>query len=219
MKLLHICASPRLEGSNTLKVSSAVIDGLAERVPDLEVETIDLFQGDLPAMAGDNIEAKYTLMMNQPIDRAHTESWKQIEHEIERFRSADAYVVTAPIWNFGIPYTLKYYIDCIVQPGYMFRYNEQGYPVPLVHGKKMVVSLSSGGDYSDASPMHALNFNEPYLRAIFGFIGITDVTFVNAFAMDVGPDIRSASLDGALADARRVAEDDGWLELAATTAA
>ncbi len=84
-----------------------MIDGLADRLPDLEVETLDLFQCDLPAMAGDNIEAKYTLMMNQPIDRAHTESWAQIEREIERFQTADAYLITAPIWNFGIPYTLK----------------------------------------------------------------------------------------------------------------
>ncbi|WES64664.1 NAD(P)H-dependent oxidoreductase [Microbacter sp. GSS18] len=215
MKLLHIVASPRLDGSNTLRVSTALLEGLAERVPDLEVETLDLFQRDLPAVAGDNIETKYTLMMNQPIDRAHTESWAQIEREIERFRAADAYLVTAPIWNFGIPYTLKYYIDCIVQPGYMFRYNEQGTPEPLVLGKKMVVSLSSGGDYSDASPMRALNFNEPYLRTIFGFIGITDVTFINAYAMDIAPDIRSASLDGAVADARRVAEDDTWLTVGA----
>ncbi len=100
----------------------------------------------------------------------------------------------------------------------MFSFNELGYPVPLVLGKKMVVALSSGSDYSDASPLHALNFNEPYLRTIFGFIGITDVTFVNAYSMDVAPDIRSSSLEGALADARKVAEDDAWLTLGSVAA-
>ena len=209
MKLLHIIASPRSDGSSTLPLSEALLDALGQRFPGLEVETLDLFTADLPAMAGTNIDAKYNLLSGRPVDAAHAESWGQIEAEIERFRSADAYVITAPMWNFGVPYALKYYIDCIVQPGYLFRFTPQGYPEPLLHDKRMVVVTSSGSDYSEGSPMHALNFHEPYLRTIFGFVGITDVTFVNAFSVDV-PQRRAAAIDDALAAAKSTAWDAGW---------
>ncbi|MRX44487.1 FMN-dependent NADH-azoreductase [Agromyces kandeliae] len=215
MKLLHIIASPRSEASNTLRVSSALLDALGERITGLEVEEVELFQADLPAIAGDNIEAKYTLMVGQPIDKTHAESWKQIEREIDRFTHADAYVISTPMWNLSIPYALKYYIDCIVQPGYMFRYDELGRALPLVHGKKMVVVTSRGGDYSEASPLHAFDFQEPYLRAIFGFVGITDVTFVNAQTMDVSPEFRSASTANAIDEVLRVAGTDDWATLGA----
>jgi FMN-dependent NADH-azoreductase len=215
MKLLHIIASPRNDSSNTLRVASALLDTLAESVPDLTVDTIDLFVADLPAVAGDNIEAKYTLMVGQPIDKHQADSWHQIEREITHFLSADAYVISAPMWNFSIPYALKYYIDCIVQPGYLFRYDETGTPLPLVHGKKMVVVSSSGGDYSDESPLHDYNFNEPYLRAIFGFVGIYDITFVTGQAMDVSQPIREAGLGRAIEQARSVARDESWRQLGA----
>jgi FMN-dependent NADH-azoreductase len=209
MKLLHIIASPRSDGSSTLPLSEALLAELGQRFPDLEVETLDLFTTDLPAMAGTNIDAKYNLLAGRPVDEAHAESWGQIEAEIERFRSADAYVITAPMWNFGVPYALKYYIDCIVQPGYLFRFTPQGYPEPLLHDKRMVVVSSSGSDYSEGSPMHALNFHEPYLRTIFGFVGITDVTFVNAFSVDMAQR-RAVVLEDAHAAAKATAWDAGW---------
>ena len=146
------------------------------RHADLEVEVLDLFDVDLPSMAGDNIESKYTLMSESIIDKRHEQSWKQIEYFIEHSKSADAYLLTVPMWNFSIPYTLKYYIDAIVQPGYTFRYNEQGYPEGLVKGKNMVCVTSRGGDYSPDSPFNAYDFQEPYLRAIFGWIGISKST-------------------------------------------
>jgi FMN-dependent NADH-azoreductase len=215
MKLLHIIASPRQASSNTLQVSHAFIDELRSQRPDLEVEVLDLYNQNLPALAGDNIEAKYTLMVGQPIDRNHAESWAEIEALVARFMAADAYLISAPLWNLSIPYALKYYIDCIVQPGYLFTYDETGQAVPLVLGKKMVVSSSRGGDYSATSPMHAYDFQEPYLRAIFGFVGITDLEFVVAEPMDVTPELHSAAMAGAVARARALATEPGWAAHAA----
>ncbi len=126
MKVLHIIATPRSAKSNTLQVSKVFLDSLAAHHPKLTVDVVDLFDSDLPALAGNNIEAKYTLLQGQPIDKDHEESWQQIETLIRHFLSADAYVISAPMWNFGIPYTLKYYIDCLVQPGYVFGFNETG---------------------------------------------------------------------------------------------
>ena len=77
---------------------------------DLDVDVINVFQSDLPAVAGDNFESKYMLSVGQPIDKRHKESWRKIETLIEHFLTADVYLVSTPMWNFGIPYALKYYI-------------------------------------------------------------------------------------------------------------
>src|SRR5215216_927956 len=210
MKLLHIIATPRTRQSNTLRVSSTFVENLCAARGDVTVDVVDLYDYDLPAIAGDNIEAKYTLMVGQPIDRSHVESWRQIESLIAHFLAADAYLISAPMWNFSIPYALKYYIDCIVQPGYLFRYNEIGQALPLVHGRRMVCVTSRGGDYSADGPMHVYDFQEPYLRAIFGFIGITDLEFINSQPMDVTPELREMAVAAAIEQARQIASRLDW---------
>src|SRR4029453_3952534 len=107
MKVLHIIATPRNVKSNTLQVTKVFLDALAAHHPEMQIDVVDLFDSDLPALAGANIEAKYTLLQGQPIDKHQEESWPQIETLIRHFLSADAYVISAPMWNFGIPYTLK----------------------------------------------------------------------------------------------------------------
>lgn len=197
VKLLHIVATPRAERSNTLSIATDFIANLRTQHRDLDIDVVDLFHSDLPAVAGTNIEVKYNLMVGGVIAKDHAESWSRIEHLIADFLAADVYVLTCPMWNFSIPYALKYYIDCLVQPGYVFQYNEQGYPEGMVHGKKLICITSRGGDYSPDTPINALDFQEPYLRAIFGFIGITDIEFVNVQPMDVTPEMRAAAMSTA----------------------
>jgi FMN-dependent NADH-azoreductase len=208
MKLLHIVATPRGGASNTLRVSTAFLDALQAEYPDLEVMSTNLFDEDLPAVSGDNIESKYTLMMGQPIDKAHAESWRNIEALIEQFLDADMYVISTPMWNFSIPYPLKYYIDALVQPGYLFKFTDQGVPVGLAEGKSMVCVTSRGGDYSPASPAHGFDLQEPYLRTVFGYCGITDIHFIHAQPMDITPELREAALGAAIEAARALAA--GW---------
>lgn len=210
MNLLHIIATPREHRSNTLRIADAFLGSLQTKYTDVSVDVVDLFHRDLPAVAGVNIETKYSLMVGQPIDKQHQESWKQIEIEIKRFMAADLYLLSTPMWNFSIPYALKYYIDAILQPGYLFRYNELGQAIGLVHGKKMLCITSRGGDYSEHSPYHAYDFLEPYLRAIFGFVGITDLHFINAQPMDVTLALREAAIAAAIAQARSLAVDRDW---------
>ena len=95
MKLLHVVATPRRESSTTLMVANAFIDELGSHCPELELTTVDLFNTDLPAVAGSNIEVKYNLMTGAPIDRNHQESWQQIERLIEEFVSADGYLISS----------------------------------------------------------------------------------------------------------------------------
>lgn len=209
MNLLHIIATPRGLTSNTARISNAFLEGLYDRYEHLSVTTLDLFNADLPAVAGSNIEAKYLLMTGQTLDTTHAKSWRQIEKNIETFLKADIYVITTPMWNLSIPYVLKYYIDSIVQPGYLFRYNEKGEAEGLAKGKKMLVVTSRGGDYSTGF-MKTLDFVEPYLRSIFGFVGITDIQFINAQPMDITPEIRKNAHKTSIQEARDLAASYDW---------
>lgn len=208
MRLLHIVATPRSHESNTIRISNAIIEELYARYDDMHIKVLDLFKADLPAVAGSNIETKYKLMTGQVIDDHAKSSWDAIEATIEHFLDADLYLITTPMWNFSLPYALKYYIDAIVQPGYLFQYDENGVPHPLVHDKKMIVVTSRGGDYSANSPLHVFDFLEPYLRAIFNFIGITDIHFINAQPMDISPELRRNSILSAIGEGRSLVKSN-----------
>jgi FMN-dependent NADH-azoreductase len=210
MHLLHIISTPRSHESNTIRISNTLIEELYGRYPDLTVTVLDLFKADLPAIAGANIESKYKLMTGQALDTYHQTSWDAIDATCRQFLEADIYVITTPMWNLSVPYALKYYIDAIVQPGYLFRYNEHGAAEGLLKDKKMVVVTSRGGDYSPDSPLHAYDFLVPYLRAIFGFVGIADLHFINAHGMDISAAVRRVSQLKAIGEARALAANSSW---------
>lgn len=205
MRLLHIVSTPRAAGSNTLRISQAFLETLQADHPDVTVETLDLYDQDLPAVAGENIESKYKILIGQPIDRQHADAWGEVERLIAQFLAADAYLISTPMWNFSIPYALKYYIDAIVQPGYLFSYDEQGAPIGLCMDKKMVCITTRGGDYSAGGPMHALDMQVPYLLTIFGFVGITDIQFVHSQPTDVTPELRETAIERGIGEARALA--------------
>jgi FMN-dependent NADH-azoreductase len=212
VRLLHIIASPRGARSASGQVAEAFLSALQTNRPDVEVDVLDLFDHDLPAVAGDNIEVKYALMAGRPADRDHQDSWRRIERLIAHFLAADVYVVSTPMWNLGIPYTLKYYLDCLIQPGYLFRYDDAGGVEPLVRGKRMVCVASRGSDYSPGSPLHTYDFQQPYLRAIFGFVGLTDVEFIDVQPTDVSPELRQSAIRAAAARAQDLAASPAWAQ-------
>ena len=209
-QLLHVISTPRGLASNTGRVSSALLEAILEEDDDVVVTTLDLFKADLPSVAGRNIESKYKLMTGQALDdEASRHSWREIERTIEQFLAADVYLLTVPMWNFGIPYVLKYYIDAIVQPGYLFRYNADGSVEGLIRGKKMICVTSRGSDYS-SEVMRGYDFVEIYLRTIFGFCGLTDMRFFNAQPMDITRDMRMAAQRAAIEDVRAYASSGQW---------
>jgi FMN-dependent NADH-azoreductase len=208
-RLLHVVCTSRGLASNTARVSNALLEAMRDEDETLDVTTLDLFRADLPSVAGQNIESKYRLMTGQALDESARESWGQIERTIDQFLESDVYLLTVPMWNLGIPYVLKYYIDAIVQPGYLFRYTPEGAVEGLVRDRKMIVVVSSGSDYS-SDFMRGFNFVEPYLRAIFGFVGITDMTFIHAQGMDVSTEARRGGQKAAIAEARELARSGAW---------
>lgn len=191
-KLLHIIATPRGEESRTLKVTGAFLDTFKKIHPDWVVEELDLIKEKLPPLTLKQVNGKYILLGGKDLSGEFKKAWEEIVAHIESFSSADAYLVSTPMWNFSIPYMLKQYIDIIVQPKYLFRYTPDGVE-GLIKNKKMLIVTSRGGEYS-SDQMRKMDFQEPYLRAIFGLVGITDITFINAQPMDVGLEIQNQKI-------------------------
>ncbi len=202
-KLLHIIATPRGEESRTLAVTGAFLEAFKTGHPDWAVEELDLSKEDLPSLTSKRVDGKYVLLSGKDLSGDLKGAWEEIVRHIERFKSADAYLISTPMWNLSIPYTLKHYIDVIIQPKYMFRYTEKG-AEGLIKDKKMAVIASRGGDYS-AKEARAADFQEPYLRAIFGLVGITDISFVIAQPMDMGPELQKQKIGEAQQVARLAA--------------
>lgn len=125
---------------------------------------------------------------------------------VAELKAADVLVIGAPMYNFGVPTSLKAWFDHVLRAGITFRYTETG-PQGLVTGKRAVVVETRGGVYSEGAAQ-ALDAQEPHLRAMLGLMGITDVTFIRAERLAVGPEARTqavaAALEqlGGLADAR-----------------
>ncbi len=204
-KILHIIATPREEESRTLQVSQSFLEAFQGKHPDWEIDELNLFKEELPPLTLKRVDGKYILLGGKDLFGKFKEAWEEIVAHIERFMSADAYLITTPMWNFGIPYTLKQYLDIIIQPKYLFRYTEKGVE-GLVKGKKMVIITSRGGDYS-AEEMQKFDFQEPYLRAIFGLVGLIDVTFIKAQPMDMGAELQKQKILDAQAIAKKAAQD------------
>lgn len=205
-KLLHIIATPRGEESRTLQVTKVFLKVFTEKHTDWVVEELDLPREQLPSLTVKRVDGKYVLLGGKDLYGELKEAWQEIITHIERFMSADAYLISTPMWNFSIPYTLKHYIDIILQPKYLFRYAPSGVE-GLVKNKKMAVITSRGGDYSQGSPVHNFDFQEPYLRTVFGFVGITDITFIIAQPMDaLGLEVQAKKIEEAKSIARKIAD-------------
>jgi FMN-dependent NADH-azoreductase len=204
-KLLHIIATPRVNDSNTLKVSKAFLAEFSKKYPGCVIDELNVATQKLPDLAVEEVSGKYMLLSGKELSGKPKEAWKNIEAEIVRFLAADAYLVSVPMWNFSIPYTLKHYIDIIVQPKYLFRYTSSGVE-GLAKNKKMIVVASRGGDYSPGTPGHVNDFQEPYLRTVFGFVGIADITFFIAQPMNMGPEIAKSRLDDTILTAKQAAQ-------------
>ncbi|MBX7067118.1 MAG: NAD(P)H-dependent oxidoreductase [Parachlamydiales bacterium] len=202
-RLLHIIATPREEESRTLQVSATFLEAFQEKHPDWLIDELDLSKEELPPLSAKSVSGKYVLLGGKDLYGSLKETWQEILQHIDRFKTADFFLISTPMWNFHIPYMLKHYIDLIVQPKYLFHYKKDGTTEGLVVGKKMVVITSRGGQYS--GPLKSFDHQEPYLRAIFGFVGISDIDFINVEPMDMGEETRKQKI----ADAQKIARSMG----------
>jgi FMN-dependent NADH-azoreductase len=182
MKLLHLDSSILGENSVSRAVSAAVVAQFESAHPGLEVAYRDLVSEPLPHLTLDALA-----------DPTH----------VDAFLAADVVVVGAAMYNFGLPTQLKAWIDRIAIAGKTFRYTERG-PHGLAGGKRVIVALARGGRYGAGSPAQAMEHAETYLRGVFGFMGVTDLEFIIAEGVALGPEQRQIALTGALAAAANV---------------
>ncbi|MGA8164866.1 MAG: NAD(P)H-dependent oxidoreductase [Waddliaceae bacterium] len=176
-KLLYIEASPRKTRSSSIEIAKEFLDEYQKIHLQDELAIVDLWQEQLPEFDKDTIDAKYAIMHGKPHSEAQMNAWKRIEEIIAKFRDADKYVFSLPMWNFGIPYKLKHYIDILVQPTYTFEVTQEGYK-GLVANKKALLVYSRGGAYEPNTEAEKLDLQKPYMETILGFIGFQDFTSI-----------------------------------------
>lgn len=173
--LLHLDASP-LETSITRELTREFAATWKAAHPDGTVTYRDLAAEPSAPIDQPWVHAAYT-----PADARTTEQKALLAHSEERIQeleSADEIVIGVPMHNFSVPAALKLWIDQVVRAGRTFSYGAGGPKGLLLPGKKATLLVASGGVYSPESPAAAMNFVEPYLKTILGFIGITDVRII-----------------------------------------
>ena len=195
MKLLHIDSSILGTQSATRELGAAIVGKWQRQNSRGQVRYLDLAREPLNHLTGEVLGAR-----SAPAGQRSPELVSDIEageRALDDFLAADVIVVGAPMYNFSIPSQLKAWIDRIAVAGKTFRYTEKG-PEGLAKGKKLIVVSARGGIYSDGAPAAALDFQENYLRGVFGFLGITDVEFVRAEGLNYGPAQREQAMTAAL---------------------
>ena len=204
--LLYVAGSPRTERSYSIAVADAFLESYVGANPDDEVLKLDVFKEPLIPFDGLALQAKYSVLHGQEVSQGEAVAWKKVEELIEQFRSADKYVMAAPMWNFGIPYRLKHYIDILVQPGYTFAVRPEGGYEGLVVGKPIFVAYARGGQYPAGTDYEAFDLQKRYLETILGFIGFSDIRFlVVEPTLAQGPEVAKERLSAAIERAREMA--------------
>lgn len=174
-KLLHIIASPRGVESKSNEIARTHIAALRQRDPNLVVETLDLWREQLPEFAGASAAAKMSFFGVGTLEGEKKTAWDQIVSITERFKSADHYVFGVPMWNGGVPYRLKHYIDILTQPGLLFGFDPAKGYFGLLNGKSATVVYSSGVFAPGVAPTFGLDFQSNYLEWWLKFIGVANV--------------------------------------------
>jgi FMN-dependent NADH-azoreductase len=165
---------------------------LAAREPKLTIVRRDVGRTPVPHLDAD---AATAIRGGAPANVAQEQARALSDALVAEIAAADVIVIGAPMYNFGIPSTLKAWFDYVLRAGVTFRYTETG-PEGLMTGKRAIVVESRGGFYS-SGPAQPMDSQEPHLRTLLGFIGITDVTFVRAEKLAFGPEAREQAIDAA----------------------
>jgi FMN-dependent NADH-azoreductase len=190
--LLQINSSARAEGSQSTRLAARIVEGLRAAHPEATLVVRDLSRAPHPQLDEAALQALFT-----PAEARTPEQAARVALDdalIAEIQAADAVVLGVPMYNFGVPAQLKNWIDAISRAKVTFRYTDKG-PEGLLKGKKVYVALTRGGLYRDTPA----DTQVPYLKTVFAFLGMTDVQFVYAEGLAMGPEAERAAIDGAAA--------------------
>jgi FMN-dependent NADH-azoreductase len=198
--ILALHSSLSSERSISSRLINQTVAALRQSAPNAEVTVRDLAASPVPHLDGEALSG----IRGDAVTEAQIAARALANQLIGELRAADVLVIGAPMYNFGIPSSLKAWFDYVLHPGVTFQYGEGG-PKGLLTGKRAIVILSRGGFYSDG-PAKAYDSQEPHLRALLGFMGITDVTFIYAERLAMGLQVQEAALATATGQIERAVE-------------
>jgi FMN-dependent NADH-azoreductase len=199
--LLHISASPRAERSESLAIAGTYLDTVRQEHPGVTIETWDLWDGTLPAFGPDAAAAKMAVFAGRAPQGAAAQAWAATGAAFRRFAAADRYLFSVPMWNAGVPYILKQFIDVVSQPGLVFGFDaERGYS-GLLTGRKAAVVYTSGVYGPEHRPGFGHDFQAPFFDDWLDWAGITEHEAVHFRPNLVTADAETARA-GAIARAR-----------------
>ena len=190
MQLLHIDSAITGDMSVSRDLTARTVQAWIAAHPGLNVDYLDLAQDAPSHLSAVSMGFRTGQSATTEAERAETAISEKL---VSQFLAADVVVIGAPLYNFSIPSQLKAWIDRIGQAGRTFKYTDKG-AVGLAAGKTVIVASSRGGFYSTSEGGQAMEHQESYLKVVFGFFGITDVRFVRAEGVAMGPDAKAAAL-------------------------
>jgi FMN-dependent NADH-azoreductase len=191
--ILHIITSPRKELSASRKLGNAVIEKIQEKYSDAVVKKRDLTKNPAPLLEEKHINTFFTPAENHSPEQ--TEINEYSTGLISELQEADIIVIDSPMYNFSVPTTLRAYFDFTSRAGYTFKYDENG-PKGLLNDKKLYIAFTSGNIYSEG-PYQVYDSNVPYIKNVFGFYGVKDVSVFRAEGLSI-PGIMENALEKAI---------------------
>ena len=190
MNILQINSSARRDASHSTRLANRIVERLRAADPDATLTLRDLGQSPHPVLDEATLTALFTPAQQRTAEQAARVA--QDDALIAEIQAADVVVLGVPMYNFGVPASLKNWIDAISRAGVTFRYTERG-PEGLLKGKKVYVALTRGGNYRNTPA----DTQVPYLTTVFAFLGLVDVHFVYAEGLARGADVERTSISAA----------------------
>lgn len=192
--VLHVNSSPLGDRSVSRKLTAKILTELKHKHPDAIIVNRDLVATPIPHLDSVMIGAFFT-----PPDQrneAANDALALSDSLISELFAADAIVIGAPMWNFGIPSSLKAWIDHVVRAGRTFQYSAAGAAGLLPAGKHLIIASSRGAVFS-IGPMQAMDHQEAYLKSVLAFIGLTDVSIIRAEGVGMGEEALNTAMESA----------------------
>lgn len=187
--VLVITSSALGEASVSSQLVEETVARLRSHDPAIRIIARDLGRNPVPHLDTDSA----TALRGEPVNEAQVAARSLSDGLIAELKAADTIIIGAPMYNFGMPSTLKAWFDHVLRAGITFSYSESG-PEGLLKGKRALVIESRGGLYSEG-PMQVMDAQEPHLRNLLGFMGVTDVTFLRAEKLAFGPEAREQAIE------------------------
>jgi FMN-dependent NADH-azoreductase len=173
--MLHISASPRGAESESRAIAATFLDALRDQRPEVIIDVFDLWDGSLPEFGPAAAAAKMAVFAGQVPTDERAAAWQAAERTFRRVAAADSYLFSVPMWNHGVPYVLKQFIDVISQPGMVFSFDPADGYTGLLSGKRAIVIYTSAVYGPGRPASFGSDFQAPYFNDWLKWAGVTDI--------------------------------------------